>query len=188
MYRLSAYYFSKTGADIPLTCLYPSVFVVILYWMAGLRADAGIFFANWLGVIVMALLAESVGLLLGASVMDTKAAQTIASVFMLTVMLAGGFLVRDVPCWMSWVKYISFVYWGYSFLLKLQFNGRTYIDCGELGLERRECEVVDDLSEALVLPRDVNETPFIEIGVLLGMMILLRLAIYFVLNAKTRRA
>eukprot|EP01026_Neomeris_dumetosa_P031549 TRINITY_DN2500_c0_g1_i3.p1 TRINITY_DN2500_c0_g1~~TRINITY_DN2500_c0_g1_i3.p1 ORF type:complete len:686 (+),score=50.56 TRINITY_DN2500_c0_g1_i3:130-2187(+) len=188
MYRLSAYYFSRTASDVPLTCLYPSVFVVIIYWMAGLRANAGIFLAQWMGVLLMVLLAESIGLLLGASVMDSKAAQTMASVLMLTVMLVGGFMVRDVPDWADWLKYLSFVYWGYSFLIKLQFQDKRFTDCGEFGLERSKCEEVDDIREALVLPRDIHETPMVEIGVLLGMLIFFRVAVYFVLNTKTRQA
>eukprot|EP01023_Acetabularia_acetabulum_P064868 TRINITY_DN8514_c1_g1_i1.p1 TRINITY_DN8514_c1_g1~~TRINITY_DN8514_c1_g1_i1.p1 ORF type:complete len:745 (+),score=131.75 TRINITY_DN8514_c1_g1_i1:162-2237(+) len=185
MYRLSAYYFAKTAAEIPLNCLYPSIFVFIVYWMAWLRPDAGAFFATWGCILLLVLTAESVGLLLGAAVMNIKSAQTIASVFMLTVMLAGGFLVRDVPVWMNWAKYVSFIYWGYSLCVKIQFRDTQFDDCGDLGLEK-ECEPVSDLTDALVLPRDVNETMWIEAGVLLGMLLLLRLAVYYFLNNKTR--
>ena len=44
--------------------------------------------------------------------MDPKNAQTVTTVVMLTFLLVGGFYVRDVPAWIGWIKYISFVYWA----------------------------------------------------------------------------
>jgi hypothetical protein len=41
MYRLSAYYLARTASDLPMDCFLPSLFVWIIYWMAGLRVDAG---------------------------------------------------------------------------------------------------------------------------------------------------
>ena len=41
MYRLSAYYAARTASDLPIELLYPFLFVTIIYWMGGLRPDAG---------------------------------------------------------------------------------------------------------------------------------------------------
>lgn len=49
---------------------------------------------------------------------------TIATVTMLTIMLVGGFYVRQIPIWISWLKYLSFIYWGWNLLLKIEFSGR----------------------------------------------------------------
>ena len=51
------------------------------------------------------------GLWLGGICMDPKQAQTVTTVVMLTFLLVGGFYVRDVPVWIGWVKYFSFIYW-----------------------------------------------------------------------------
>jgi len=48
-------------------------------------------------VVLNVLTAQSLGLLLGAAVMNTKTAQTIASVMMLAFMLVGGYYVRVSP-------------------------------------------------------------------------------------------
>jgi hypothetical protein len=50
------------------------------------------------------------GLLVGGVFMDPKTAQTVTTVLMLTLMLVGGYYVRNVPVWISWLKYLSFMW------------------------------------------------------------------------------
>lgn len=40
----------------------------------------------------------------------------------LTFLLMGGYYVRNIPVWISWIRYISFLYWGYNLLIKSQFR------------------------------------------------------------------
>ncbi len=42
----------------------------------------------------------------------------------------GGFYLANIPAWIAWLKYLSFVYFGYNLLLKAEFRGRTLWDCG----------------------------------------------------------
>lgn len=83
MYRLSAYYLARTLSDLPMDCFYPSLFVIIAYFMGGLRLEAWAFFANWATIILSLLVAQTLGLLLGAGVDNVKTAQTFATIFML---------------------------------------------------------------------------------------------------------
>lgn len=50
---------------------------------------AGAFFCNWFSMLLTMLVAQSVGLLLGATVMNPKTALALATIFMLCVMLVG---------------------------------------------------------------------------------------------------
>ena len=43
MYRLSSYFMSRTMSEIPMEFLLPVIFLIVAYWMGGLRADAGAF-------------------------------------------------------------------------------------------------------------------------------------------------
>jgi hypothetical protein len=45
-------------------------------------------------------------------VMAPLRVQTVASIIMLGFMLVGGYYVRGIPSWISWIRYLSFVYWG----------------------------------------------------------------------------
>ncbi|CAL4912653.1 unnamed protein product [Urochloa decumbens] len=71
----------------------------------------------FLPVIFMGL-----GLAIGASLLDIKKATTLASVTVMTFMLAGGFFVKRVPAFISWLRYLSFNYHTYRLLLKVQYD------------------------------------------------------------------
>lgn len=50
-YRLSAYYLAKSLSELPLILCYPTLFMIIVYWMAGLnRSEA---FLGTLSVVLL---------------------------------------------------------------------------------------------------------------------------------------
>jgi ATP-binding cassette subfamily G (WHITE) protein 2 (SNQ2) len=51
-YRPSALVLARTIADLPAMIIQSTLFTIIIYWMAGLVADAGKFFTNLLFVFV----------------------------------------------------------------------------------------------------------------------------------------
>jgi hypothetical protein len=61
--------------------------------------------------------------------MEVKQATTLASIVMLSFMLTGGFFVQHIPVWMKWLKYISFNYYNYRLLTKIQFSSSEKYDC-----------------------------------------------------------
>ncbi|KAJ9693830.1 hypothetical protein PVL29_009675 [Vitis rotundifolia] len=125
MYRLSAYFVARTTSDLPLDLLLPVLFLIIVYFMAGLRMDAGSFFLTMLTVFLCIVAAQGLGLAIGATLMDLKRATTLASVTVMTFMLAGGYFVKKVPIFISWIRYISFNYHTYKLLLKVQYEHIT---------------------------------------------------------------
>jgi hypothetical protein len=113
---------------------------------------------------------------------------------------------QGIPPWAAWIRYLSFVYWGFNLLIKIQFAGSTYIQCGSgsglgTGTEHsgsssggssssssgvEPCHPVMDLQAALQLPTDPNASPALEVLVLLGMLVILRLLVYITLRQKTK--
>ncbi|VVA15328.1 PREDICTED: ABC transporter [Prunus dulcis] len=140
MYRLSAYFVARTTSDLPLDLLLPVLFLVIVYFMAGLRLSADTFFLSMLIVFLCIVAAQGLGLAIGATLMDLKRATTLASVTVMTFMLAGGFFVKKVPVFISWIRYMSFNYHTYRLLLKVQYEAITpainglSTDCGLTGV------------------------------------------------------
>ncbi|XP_054819464.1 ABC transporter G family member 22-like isoform X2 [Prosopis cineraria] len=123
MYRLSAYFVARTTSDVPLDLILPVLFLLVVYFMAGLRLSADSFFYSILTVFLCIVAAQGLGLAIGATLMDLKKATTLASVTVMTFMLAGGFFVKEVPKFISWIRYISFNYHTYKLLLKVQHGG-----------------------------------------------------------------
>ncbi|KAM3230567.1 hypothetical protein ACQJBY_061004 [Aegilops geniculata] len=122
MYKLSAYFLARTTSDLPLDLFLPVIFMVIVYFMAGLKASAMRFFLSMLTVFLSIIAAQGLGLAIGASLLDIKKATTLASVTVMTFMLAGGFFVKRVPPFISWLRYLSFNYHTYRLLLKVQYD------------------------------------------------------------------
>ncbi|KAG1675510.1 hypothetical protein FOA52_001810 [Chlamydomonas sp. UWO 241] len=179
MYRLSAYYISRSLSDLPMDCLLPTILSIIIYFMAGLRLEPGAFFSNWWAVLLSVLIAQSAGLLIGASLKNVKNCLAVATVSMLIFMLVGGFYVRSMPVWIGWLKYCSFIYWGWNLLLKIEFSGRD--------MDPSACNGIDPCGVAAsgTFPIDVNEPVTKEVCILISMLIFLRLVTYHVLNVKT---
>ncbi|XP_022151459.1 ABC transporter G family member 22 isoform X2 [Momordica charantia] len=122
MYRLSAYFLARTTSDLPLDLLLPILFLLVVYFMAGLRLSPAPFFLTMITVFLSIVAAQGLGLAIGATLMDVKKATTFASVTVMTFMLAGGFFVQKVPVFISWIRFVSFNYHTYKLLLKVQYN------------------------------------------------------------------
>lgn len=73
------------AADLPIDCSLPALFVIILYFMGGLTYSAGAFFATLFSVLLLVLVAQSFGLLVGAIVPVPKTAQTLTTVVALSM-------------------------------------------------------------------------------------------------------
>lgn len=184
MYRLSAYYVARTASDLPLDCLLPSLFTWILYWMAGLRLSAGAFFCTWFSVVLIVLTAQSMGLLIGANVINPKNGQTIATIFMLSTMLVGGYYVRGIPVWISWLKYVSFIYWGWNLLLKIEFRFRGFA-CSLIDQPWAQTASYCSVNQAAIFDINLHEPVTKEVCILFAMLIFLRLCVYYSLQYKT---
>ncbi|KAK6126448.1 hypothetical protein DH2020_039836 [Rehmannia glutinosa] len=122
MYRLSAYFMARTTSDLPLDLILPVLFLLVVYFMAGLRMNVGSFFLTIVTVFLCIIAAQGLGLAIGATLMDLKRATTLASVTVMTFMLAGGFFVKNVPVFISWLRFLSFNYHTYKLLLKVQYQ------------------------------------------------------------------
>ncbi|KAL7615734.1 ABC transporter G family member 22 isoform X1 [Lactuca sativa] len=122
MYRLSAYFMARTTSDLPLDLFLPMLFLLVVYFMAGLRQTAESFFLTMVIVFLCIVAAQGLGLAIGATLTDLKRATTLASVTVMAFMLAGGYFVKNVPIFISWLRYLSFNYHTYRLLLKVQYE------------------------------------------------------------------
>ncbi|GAB4861153.1 hypothetical protein Ancab_036310 [Ancistrocladus abbreviatus] len=129
MYKLSAYFAARNISDLPLDLLLPTVFMLIVYFMVGLKLSFAAFSLTLLTVSLSIVAAQGLGLSIGAAFMDVKKASTLASVTIMTFMLSGGYFIQNVPKFMSWLRYVSFSYHTYRLLVKIQFSCSGHSAC-----------------------------------------------------------
>ena len=142
--------------------------------------------------------------------------------------------MRGIPVWISWLKYLSFIYWGWNLLLKIEFSNRTMTQascpnlppgdqCTVSQARRHRVSVVAlaichsanpvthcrcpiallldpfpplilllpcpsklSLTQSGQFQVDVDAPATAEACVLVGMLILFRVATYYALNRKTK--
>ncbi|KAF7084877.1 hypothetical protein CFC21_088395 [Triticum aestivum] len=123
MYSLSSYFMARMAGDLPMELALPAAFTLIVYLMAGLNPAPAAFALTLLVILSYVLVAEGLGLAIGALMMDAKRASTLATVIMLAYLLTGGFYVHNVPIFMIWAKYSSFTYYCYRLLIAVQYSG-----------------------------------------------------------------
>ncbi len=120
-YHLSAYFMAKLVSELPLLFLHPTLFHFICHFIIGLNNTAYGFFGMWLTYIVTSLVGQSIGLFLSASFLNLKNIILYGSVLMLTFMLVGGFFAENLPFWLQWSKYTSFITYSYRACLQFSF-------------------------------------------------------------------
>ncbi|KAK6934295.1 LOW QUALITY PROTEIN: ABC-2 type transporter [Dillenia turbinata] len=138
MYKLSSYFMSVIVSDLPMELVLPTIFCVITYWMAGFKPTAANFFYTLSVLLLSVVVAQGMGLALGAVIMDLKTATVLGSVIMLAFTLAGGYYVQNVPPFISWIKYISPSYHAYKLLLGSQYSPQETYPC-----EQGTCPIAD---------------------------------------------
>eukprot|EP00897_Mesotaenium_endlicherianum_P001659 jgi/Mesen1/1520/ME000132S00455 len=180
MYRLSAYFMSRTLSDIPLEYCLPVLFMVVVYWMANLKATADAFIFCTLTVFINIAAAQGLGFLLGAAIMDVKKATTFASIIILTFMLAGGYYLQNVPGFISWVKYLSFNYYTYKLVMLTQYDSSQTYACGAPpNPYSQRCRIGDSPSLSLV---DLDSSGWQNVWPMLIMVVGYRVLAYWSLR------
>ena len=184
LYALSSYYVARTISDFPMDSLIPSIFCWVIYWMSGLRRTAPAFFENWFSMLLTMFVSQSLGLLVGAVIQNYRTALSFTTVLVLSIMLVGGFYVRNIPIWIRWARYLSFIYYGYGQLLKIEFNHR-FVTCNV----ESPRTIIDGqgycfISETDLIDIDVDSAYTLQSCMLIAFLLLSRIGIFYALRFK----
>jgi len=60
--------------------------------------------------------------------MDFDHGLVLAIFMMITFMLLGGFYIKNIPSWLSWLAYLSPMYFSYVLMIYLEFDSNTRIE------------------------------------------------------------
>ncbi|CAM8911662.1 unnamed protein product [Rhodiola kirilowii] len=179
MYSLSSYFMSRIVGDWPMELILPTAFLVVTYWMTGLKPELGTFLLTLAVLLGYVLVCQGLGLALGAAIMDAKQASTIVTVTMLAFVLTGGYYVHRVPPCLSWVKYTSTTFYCYRLLIHVQYGDGEAISsslgCFHHRLNSATCKLIE---------QDIHEQvhPWVCVGVLVSMFFGFRILAYLALK------
>ncbi|UJR07236.1 hypothetical protein I4U23_011524 [Adineta vaga] len=184
-FRLSSYFMAKSLAETPLKLVLPTLFLLIAYWMARINNNFGVFLGILVFQLLVVIVADSLGLLLGAGFKNLEHAIAASTVIFIGSMLLGGFFIKRLPYWLGvWAKWLSLFRYAYSANLRLQFKGGQIYRCvngSHMDICRKNANGTFTGADAL----RYFDTG-IDIGynflVLFGMFIFFRIAAYLALR------
>jgi ABC-type multidrug transport system permease subunit len=132
-YSLKAYYLAKLLADIPFQIIFPTVYLVIVYFMTGQPLSLQRFSMLLCITIFTSLVGQGIGLVVGA-VFDLQSAAFMAPTFAIPFLLFAGFFInfKSIPSYMNWMTYVSFFRYGFEgSMLAIYDYDRPPLDCSE---------------------------------------------------------
>lgn len=183
-YHLSAYFMAKTTSEAPARLALPAIYMCISYWMSGVNNNFGIFLASTMCSLLSVLAGESIGLFLGAAVLDMEKGMVIMTVSALSLMVVGGFFVRNVPSWILWLGYLSPFKYSYNSSVQLVFNKPVPCDGSGLLASCNGGSTGYATEESIVKFLGVEFSAGLNASLLLVMFIVIRVMAFFALKSK----
>lgn len=108
MYRPAAAPMAQIIADVPTAVPRVTIFMIILYFMAGLRLDAGAFFTAWLTIIVSYFVFKTLFTMFGVMCRDFYGAARLAAV-LISIMVQWAGYVQPLKAQHGYVKWLTYL-------------------------------------------------------------------------------
>ncbi|XP_014212049.1 ATP-binding cassette sub-family G member 4 [Copidosoma floridanum] len=181
-YSLKAYYFARTLTDIPFQIVYTIAYVIIVYFMTSQPLEPERFFMFLNICILTSLVAQSIGLLIGAA-MTVETGVFIGPVSTVPIILFSGFFVNFnvIPSYLRIFCYISYMRYGFEGAMVTIF-----------GYDRRSLKCPEDFClykspRKFLMDMSMDKADYwIDSLALIGFLTCLRIVAYFVLRLKLR--
>jgi ATP-binding cassette subfamily G (WHITE) protein 1 len=128
-YTLPAYFISKISVELPFYIVFPTLRVIIIYWMVGLTNTAAAFFIFDAINVLSSLCGFSLGTCLACTFSSLPLALASAPMILLPLMLFSGFFVNSetIPMFLNWIKYISPIKYSFEGMFKTEVTDPSII-------------------------------------------------------------
>lgn len=177
-YSMKSYYLAKLAADLPFQIAFPSIFLLIVYFMTSQPLELTRLGMLLLMCILTSLVAQSLGLVIGCAV-DMQSAVYLGPITTIPILLFSGFFVslNNIPIFLQWLAYVAYVRYGFEgTILAIYGFQRETLKCS---IPYCHFKYPKKFLEELAMDEGVF---WIDVVSLLAFFVLLRVLGYFVLK------
>jgi ATP-binding cassette subfamily G (WHITE) protein 2 (SNQ2) len=130
MFRPGALALAQTIADFPFNAVNILIFVIILYFMAGLVYTAGAFFITYLFILLGFQVMSAFFRVLGTSTTSYDVAARLASVLISAMVTYAGYMIPvfTMKRWLFWIYYLNPLSYAYEAIFANEFS-RIELQC-----------------------------------------------------------
>ncbi|CAG9827922.1 unnamed protein product [Diabrotica balteata] len=181
-YSLKAYYMAKTLADIPFQVVMTLCYIIGVYFITSQPLDVTRFGMILLVTVLTALVSQSFGLLIGAA-FNIEGGVFLGPISTIPMVLFSGFFtnLNDIPFYLRWLPYLSYLKYGFeACMIAIYGLDRPKLTCN---IEYCHFKYPKKFLEQMSMKDDMVSY-FIDVGVLGGLFIFLRVIAYFMLRIK----
>lgn len=181
-YSLRAYYVAITLADLPIQIICSSLFIVPTYLLTGQPLEVWRFGMFFLIVFMTALVAQSIGLAVGAA-LSLQLGAILGPFFICPFLQFSGFFLqeKDAPSWLRWMFDISFLKYSLDGgMLAIFGYDRERLECNEMYCHLSRPKFI---LKSLDLERANYQLAFFF---LLGLLVMLRILAFYIMSFRLR--
>ncbi|KAI2473617.1 ABC-2 type transporter-domain-containing protein [Annulohypoxylon bovei var. microspora] len=118
-------------ADIPIKFVLAVAFNLVLYFLAGLRREAGPFFLYFLITFMLTFVMSGIFRTMAAVTGTISQAMSLAGIMVLILAIYTGFVVAvpEMGAWFGWLRWLNPVFYAFEILVANEFHNRDF-NCG----------------------------------------------------------
>ncbi|GIJ87067.1 hypothetical protein Asppvi_005969 [Aspergillus pseudoviridinutans] len=118
--------------DIPVKFIVAVVFNIIIYFLGGLRREAGPFFLFFLVSYLLTLTMSAFFRAVAAATRSVAQAMAIGGVMFIIMLLYSGFMIplSYMKPWFKWLHWLNPAYYAFEMVMSNEFHGRVFVCSG----------------------------------------------------------
>ncbi|QLL34458.1 hypothetical protein HG536_0G03200 [Torulaspora globosa] len=131
LYHPSAEALGANIAGFPFRMIGLTLFIIILYFLAGLHTSAGSFFIVYLFLTMCSEAINGLFEMITAGCDTISQANAIAGILMMSISMYSTYMIQlpSMHPWFIWIAYILPIRYAFESMLNAEFHGR-HMDCG----------------------------------------------------------
>jgi len=182
LYRLPAYFLSRTCVEFPFKVFFPIIGGTILYWLIGFQAVASKYVIMVVTMVILENCGTALGIFVASFFSDIAVALAVVPMLLMPLMIFSGFFVnaQTSPAFLNWIKWISPMKYAFVSLIKNEFEGlditcssSQYTSVTINGTQHLVCPLQHGEQVISVLGFDNQGSIGVNLGVLACMYIIL---------------